>query len=431
MTLYVGIDWGSTDNHVCVVDNQGEVKDRFVFELTREGIEKLLGRVDCHGKLQQSVFVLERPEGLLVEQLLGRELEVWHLNPKQMDRFRDRFSVAGAKDDARDSYVLACCARTDSRLFRRVRCIPAGFQLLRVKSRLHTRAVADVVRHQHRGRAALADYYPSFLTVSKDLQYDWVRALWRLAPTPEAARKLKPARVRDLLRKARVQRDAEEVVALLRADSLVASPALVEASRAEVALAIDMLDVAVRHERRIERELEGILDELEATTEPARAPEAEGAAPPQESHEEPNRVAITTTAVRSMPGVGCKIAAVLLGEAWEGLLEGSYPDVRLLSGVAPVTSVTGVTRKRKRKQRLPVVMRRACNEHLRDIMHLWGSSAARTERWGEYRRTLLARGHTVARANRQVADRLLEVLCAVIRHGTTYDASRWPVRDAA
>jgi hypothetical protein len=43
---------------------------------------------------------------------------VYTINPKQLDRLRDRFSVAGAKDDRRDAYVLAESVRTDRPLFR-------------------------------------------------------------------------------------------------------------------------------------------------------------------------------------------------------------------------------------------------------------------------------------------------------------------------
>src|SRR5204863_9464647 len=41
-------------------------------------------------------------------------------NPKQLDRFRDRFTVAGAKDDRRDAHVLADSLRTDRHAFRRL-----------------------------------------------------------------------------------------------------------------------------------------------------------------------------------------------------------------------------------------------------------------------------------------------------------------------
>jgi Transposase len=35
-----------------------------------------------------------------------------------MDRFRDRFTMAGAKDDSRDAEVMASALRTDPRCFR-------------------------------------------------------------------------------------------------------------------------------------------------------------------------------------------------------------------------------------------------------------------------------------------------------------------------
>ena len=43
---------------------------------------------------------------------------VFAINPKQLDRFRDRFTVAGAKDDRRDAHVLGDSLRTDRRAFR-------------------------------------------------------------------------------------------------------------------------------------------------------------------------------------------------------------------------------------------------------------------------------------------------------------------------
>ena len=43
----------------------------------------------------------------------SRGFAVFALNPKQLDRFRDRFTAAGAKDDRRDAHVLADALRTD------------------------------------------------------------------------------------------------------------------------------------------------------------------------------------------------------------------------------------------------------------------------------------------------------------------------------
>src|SRR5215510_1025906 len=55
----------------------------------------------------QEHVVIETPHGPIVEALLERGFNVYSINPKQLDRFRDRFTVAGSKDDSLDAYVLA------------------------------------------------------------------------------------------------------------------------------------------------------------------------------------------------------------------------------------------------------------------------------------------------------------------------------------
>src|SRR5438045_6401355 len=46
---------------------------------------------------------IEVPHGPVVDALIDRGFVVYAINPKQLDRLRDRFSVAGAKDDRRDA----------------------------------------------------------------------------------------------------------------------------------------------------------------------------------------------------------------------------------------------------------------------------------------------------------------------------------------
>ena len=63
---------------------------------------------------------IEVPHGPVVDALLDRGFAVYAINPKQLDRLRDRISVAEAKDDRRDARVAAAGLRTDRPLFRRV-----------------------------------------------------------------------------------------------------------------------------------------------------------------------------------------------------------------------------------------------------------------------------------------------------------------------
>src|SRR5262249_57662909 len=63
---------------------------------------------------------IETSHGPVVELLLERGFQVYSINPKQLDRFRDRFTVAGAKDDSRDARVLGDALRTDPHALRRL-----------------------------------------------------------------------------------------------------------------------------------------------------------------------------------------------------------------------------------------------------------------------------------------------------------------------
>jgi hypothetical protein len=63
---------------------------------------------------------IEVNHGAVVEALLAKQLPVCSINPKLLDRLRDRFSPAGAKDDRRDAFVLASCVESDAYAFRRI-----------------------------------------------------------------------------------------------------------------------------------------------------------------------------------------------------------------------------------------------------------------------------------------------------------------------
>src|SRR5947207_15592455 len=63
---------------------------------------------------------IEVPHGAVVDALLEHGCHVFAINPKQLDRFRDRHAVAGAKDDRRDAFVAADAFRTDRGAFGRL-----------------------------------------------------------------------------------------------------------------------------------------------------------------------------------------------------------------------------------------------------------------------------------------------------------------------
>jgi hypothetical protein len=103
---------------------------------------------------------IEVPHGPVVDTLFDRGVAVYAINPKVLDRLRDRFSVAGAKDDQRDAYVLADGPRTDRRLVRRLQVADPRFVELRAWSRLAEELQEERIRLSNRVRHQLWRYCP-------------------------------------------------------------------------------------------------------------------------------------------------------------------------------------------------------------------------------------------------------------------------------
>ena len=56
---------------------------------------------------------IEKPHGRIVDFLLDHGVAVYAVNPKALDRARDRFRMSQSKSDSFDAYVLAEFLRTD------------------------------------------------------------------------------------------------------------------------------------------------------------------------------------------------------------------------------------------------------------------------------------------------------------------------------
>src|SRR5436309_12692537 len=93
--VFVGIDWATDAHQVCVLDPSGSVlSERSVAHeaLALQSLADWL--IALAGDDAAAVAVgIEVPHGAVVETLLERGLVVFALNPKQLDRFRDRFTV--------------------------------------------------------------------------------------------------------------------------------------------------------------------------------------------------------------------------------------------------------------------------------------------------------------------------------------------------
>ena len=183
---FAGIDWGSERHQACLVDAQGRIVGEREFPHGGKGLADLCDwLLSMCGAADTVAVGIEVPHGPVVDTLIDRGFVLHAINPKQLDRLRDRHSVAGAKDDRRDAYVVGDGVRTDRRLFRRVHVTDPRLVELRAWSRLAEELTEERVRLSNRVHHELWRYYPQMLKIADgDVAATWVLDLWDLAPTP-------------------------------------------------------------------------------------------------------------------------------------------------------------------------------------------------------------------------------------------------------
>ncbi len=205
LAWFAGVDWGSERHQTCLLDAQGKIIAEREFPHSGAGLAELGDWLLAMAGAASTVAVaIEVPHGPVVDSLVDRGFVVHAINPKQLDRLRDRFSVAGAKDDRRDAYVLADGVRTDRRLFRRLHVADPRLIELRAWSRLAEELKEEQRRLSNRVGQQLWRYYPQMQKLTDDLAAPWFLELWTIAPTPAKARQLRKPTVERLLRQHRI-----------------------------------------------------------------------------------------------------------------------------------------------------------------------------------------------------------------------------------
>lgn len=174
---------------------------------------------------------IEVPHGAMVESLIENNLVVFAMNPKPMDRFRDRHTVAGAKDDTLDAFVMADSLRTDQACFHRIRIDEPAIVRLREWSRRDQDLKNESNRLTNQRWEQLRRYYPQMLQLSPAANEPWLWDLLQAASLPGEVAKLKLAKVKAILRTHRIRRlTAEQVLEQLRQPALRLAPGAAEAA---------------------------------------------------------------------------------------------------------------------------------------------------------------------------------------------------------
>jgi transposase len=396
--LFVGVDWAEDHHDVCVMAEDGMVLAKRRVPDSVAGIGDLHGLVAEHAAEDEPVVVgIEIDRGLVVWSLLAAGYEVYAVNPMASARYRDRHATSGAKSDPGDAKVLADLVRTDRHNHRPIAGDSDLAEGVKLLARAHQSAIWGRQRQLHALRSSLREYYPGALVAfGTDLACADALAILAIAPTPELGRGLSRSKIASALRKGgrqrNIERRAQEIQEVLRAEQLEAPELITKAHGLVTASALALI---ATFNAQI-GELESALSEH------------------FEQHPD-------AKVVLSLPGLGTVLGARVLGEFGDDRTRFSSPKSRKnYAGTSPVTKASGHSR--------VVLARYARNRHLANAWDQWAfcsltrSSGART-----YYDQLRTRGKTHHQALRQLANRLVGLLHICLERGVLYDELiAWP-----
>jgi transposase len=394
--ILCGIDWASDHHDVALIDSEGNKLGRQRISDDAAGLGELVSLLAAHGGGPGTVKIaIETERGLLVASLRAAGYAIYPVNPKAVDRYRDRHHLARGKSDAADALVLAHILRTDAHLHRPLPADSPAARAIEVLARAHQDLVWSRQHEVNRLRSLLAGYYPAALAAFGDLTTRTALAVLAAAPTPAQARLLGTEDLLDLLAAAgrgRRRSEARRLAGAFTAPQM-RQPPQVEAAMGAAATAITGTIAAMN------AGLTSLQQQIDQNFE--QHPDA--------------------AIYHSMPALGPVLSARVLGEFGDDPTR--WPDPasrRAYAGSAPITRESG-------KKRL-VLARYIRNQRLYDAVRWWAFAALSVSPGARsYYDQRRAAGDGHEATLRRLASKLIGQLHHCLAHHVLYDEqTAWP-----
>jgi transposase len=375
--VYVGDDEGKKVREMKVQESPEGLAEigRWLDERRAEGIELWAA--------------IEKPAGRIVDFLLDHGVEVYPVNPKAVDRVRDRYRMSDSKSDAFDAYVLAEFLRTDQAHLKVLRPNSEKAQELKMLSRDQRRVGRHKSRLLHQLTTTLKEYYARPLEVFDDIETEVALDFLTRYPTPAHLSALKRKEFNRFATKQHhlSKQRCEELWEKLKKPQLAVPEHVVRAKAQLVEVLIEQLRAAIKAVKIYNHKVESFF---------ASSPAAQFA--------------------KTLPGgkSGTLVAAIWaeLGDA-QGRWESSR-HLQAEAGAVPVTKASGKSR--------VVHFRFACNKHLRHTMYWFSFVSVNHSEWAKlYYRGQRDKGHSHHQALRALGAKWLKIIFVMWRDHKPYD----------
>jgi transposase len=386
---YLGVDWADQSHQIWVSDPQGNKVTDMKVSQSPEGMSDFSRWL--HERRAQAIELwaaIEKPEGRIVDFLLDHGVVVYPINPKAVDRARDRFRVSGAKSDAFDAYVLSEFLRTDHGHLKPLRPNSEQAQELKMLTRDYQRLVIQRTRVLNQLTATLKEYYPRPLDLFDDLSTNKALDFIKQWPTPEAVNELSRNQWNRFARVHRfTEQQTQELWKILKAPQLPIPPHVVRAKAKLVAVLVDELELMVKVTRRYAAEVQRFFASMPAAK-----------------------------LVGGLPGAktGTTLASLWaeLGDApgrWQ-----SFRHLQAQAGSVPLTKESGKWR--------VVQFRFSCNKRLRHAVYWLAFASLNQSEWAKaYYRAQRSKAHTRDHSLRALGAKWLKIIFVLWRDHQPYD----------
>jgi transposase len=390
----LGVDGADQRHAVWVVDESGTKIAARAVSHTAEGRGEW-GRDLDEGRAQGIDLwaAIERPDGRVVDFLLDHGVVVYPVNPKALDRARDRFRQSGATSDPFDARVLADFLRTDHAPLRALPPSSAAAQELTLLTEDGQRHIRQQTRLVNQLTATLKAYYPRALEVA-EVTSALAREFLPAYPTPEALTALTERQGQRWARAHRLpEARAGALWAVLRPPQLPVPAHVVRAKARLMQPLMEQLRPVVAAVAQYRKAIDDCF---------ARMPAAPWA--------------------RTLPigqhGITTPTLWARLGDApgrWE-----SFRHLQAHAGTVPVT-------KRSGKPPRVVQFRFACDNALRYVVDQVAYLSRLSSAWARpYYDQQRARGHSHRHALRALGAKGLKIICIMSQRQVPYDEPYHP-----
>jgi transposase len=387
---YIGVDWGDRLHQMYIGDDEGKKVREMKVQESPEGLAEIGRWLDERRAEGIELWAaIEKPAGRIVDFLLDHGVEVYPVNPKAVDRVRDRYRMSDSKSDAFDAYVLAEFLRTDQAHLKVLRPSSEKAQELKMLSRDQRRVGRHKTRLLHQLTTTLKEYYARPLEVFDDIETEVALDFLTRYPTPAHLSALKRKEFNRFATKQHhlSKQRCEELWEKLKKPQLAVPEHVVRAKAQLVEVLIEQLRAAIKAVKIYNHKVESFF---------ASSPAAQFA--------------------KTLPGgkSGTLVAAIWaeLGDA-QGRWESSR-HLQAEAGAVPVTKASGKSR--------VVHFRFACNKHLRHTMYWFSFVSVNHSEWAKlYYRGQRDKGHSHHQALRALGAKWLKIIFVMWRDHKPYD----------